>query len=138
LIRREKIFIKIQEIKQGLVRDHKTGLTEYKVEPNVQGSYDGMGYRARDINIYTKSISILREGAGIVTHEVMRFLQFIKSKFDVNMQYPKGHEFEAFRAQGRVDPDSLGASFRRGLWKNEGLTDWSLQYRLENQRSYKP
>jgi hypothetical protein len=135
LISKGKLNVVIQEQMFNWVVDPKTGIKGLVADPFTRGAYNP--YRPYEISIFTKNISSMREAAGVITHEVTHFRQYDRAAFNIDFQFHMGHEFEANRAQGRVDPGALGAPYNKGTGKNEGLTDWGLWYRLDSNRGYK-
>ena len=134
LISKGKLQVVIRDQMETWTINPKTGMKEYAYDPFTRGSYNP--YRPYEINIYTKNLFSMRQAAGVIVHEVTHFRQYDRAAFSPDFQFHMGHEFEANRAQGLVDPEALGAPLRNLGGTKEGLSDWALWYRLESNKGY--
>ena len=101
----------------------------------MRGDFDH--YVPNVINIYHGADIDLWEALGVVVHEGTHYLQNKIGRMDP-FRPDRGLEHGAHRAQGLVDPRTIGAPYRidsKGM--PQGLSDWSLNRFLERHSSYK-
>lgn len=91
-------------------------------DPSGRGLGGLYRFGTREIELYSNAFSTPRQAAGYATHETTHFMQGLTPR-----NYNLGHEFDAFRAQGRVD---------LGHWTN-GLSDTGLYNTLQAHQVYR-
>ncbi|MET1257438.1 hypothetical protein [Aliikangiella maris] len=97
-----------------LISKGKVNVKMFDSDPLKQGVGGRYYFGTNNIEIYRSAFTNNNQAAGYATHETVHFMQGLTRR-----NYHRGHEFEAFRAQGAVDKSHFTNS-----WNNTELTDW--------------